>query len=70
MDATLQTINLQLPSSDMHFLKELAKRMGWVANKVKSNSKMPELDKAILDVKEGNVMNFDTLEDMMNYLEA
>ena len=29
-----------------------------------------ELDKAIRDVKEGNVKNFDTLEDMMNYLEA
>lgn len=29
-----------------------------------------ELDKAILDVKAGNVKNFDTLEDMMNYLEA
>ncbi len=70
MDATLQTINLQLPSFDMQFLKELAKRMGWVACKVKSNSKMSELDKAILDVKEGNVKNFDTLEDMMNYLEA
>ena len=29
-----------------------------------------ELDKAILDVKRGNVKNFDTLEDMMKYLEA
>ena len=29
-----------------------------------------ELDKAILNVKEGNIKNFDTLEDMMNYLEA
>jgi hypothetical protein len=29
-----------------------------------------ELDKAILNVKRGNVKNFDTLEDMMNYLEA
>ena len=29
-----------------------------------------ELDKAILDVKEENVKNFDTLEDMMIYLEA
>ncbi|WOF96761.1 hypothetical protein RJT12_15220 [Segatella copri] len=48
----------------------MAKRMGWVASKVKSNSKMSELDKAILEVKEGNVKNFDTLEDMMNYLEA
>ena len=44
--------------------------MGWIASKVKSSSKMSELDKAICDVKEGNVKNFDTLEDMMNYLEA
>ena len=44
--------------------------MGWIASKVKSSSKMSELDKAIRDVKEGNVKNFDTLEDMMNYLEA
>ena len=29
-----------------------------------------ELDKAILNIKEGNVKNFDTLEDMMNYLES
>ena len=29
-----------------------------------------ELDKAIMDVKRGNVKNFDILEDMMNYLEA
>ena len=70
MDSSLQTINLQLPGSDMQFLKELAKRMGWVVSKVKYSSKMSELDKAILDVKEGNVKNFDTLEDMMNYLEA
>ena len=70
MDATLQTINLQLPSSDMQFLMELDKIMGCIAIKVKSSSKMSELDKAIRDVKEGNVKNFDTLEDMMNYLEA
>lgn len=44
--------------------------MGWGASKVKSSSKISELDKAILEVKEGNVKNFDTLEDMMNYLEA
>ena len=29
-----------------------------------------DLVEAIMDVKEGNVKNFDTLEDMMNYLEA
>ena len=29
-----------------------------------------DLFEAIMDVKRGNVKNFDTLEDMMNYLEA
>ncbi len=29
-----------------------------------------DLVEAIMDVKRGNVKNFDTLEDMMNYLES
>lgn len=29
-----------------------------------------DLLEAIMDVKRGNVKNFETLEDMMNYLEA
>ena len=29
-----------------------------------------DLLEAIMDVKRGNVKNFDTLEDMMNYLES
>ncbi len=35
-----------------------------------SSAKLSELDKAILDVEKGNVKNFDTLEEMMAYLEA
>ncbi len=70
MDVTIQSVNLQLPSSDIQFLKELVNRMGWKANTVNSETSKTELDKAILDVKKGNVKNFDTLEEMMNYLEA
>ncbi len=71
MDVTIQSVNLQLPSSDIQLLKELANRMGWKTNTVNSEtSKTEELDKAILDVKKGNVKNFDTLEEMMNYLDA
>ena len=70
MDVTIQSVNLQLPSSDIQFLKELANRMGWKANTVNSETSNTELDKAILDVKKGNVKNFDTLEEMMNYLDA
>ena len=71
MDVTIQSVNLQLPSSDIQFLKELANRMmGWKTNTVNSETSKTELDKAILDVKKGNVKNFDTLEEMMNYLDA
>ena len=70
MDVALQTVNLQIPVSDVQFLRNLAKRMGWIAKKVSTNSKTSELDKAIMDVKKGNVKNFNTLEDMMAYLEA
>ena len=70
MDVTILSVNLQLPSSDIQFLKDLVNRMGWKANTVNSDTSKPELDKAILDVKKGNVKNFDTLEEMMNYLDA
>ena len=70
MDVTIQSVNLQIPSSDIQFLKELANRMGWKTNTVNSETSKTELDKAILDVKKGNVKNFDTLEEMMNYLDA
>ena len=39
--------------------------MNTTLQKKKSQS---ELDKVILEVKKENVKNFDTLEDMMNYL--
>ena len=71
MDVTLmQTVNVQLPCSDLKLLRELAKKMGWIAKKVKNDAKLTELDKAILDVKKGNVKTFGTVKDMMDYLEA
>ena len=71
MDAAiLQTVNIQLPSSDMKFLKELGKKMGGTAKKVKSAKKISEWYKAIEDVKNGNVMEFDSVKDMMDYLNS
>ncbi len=71
MDATsIQTVSLQLPNSDMKLLRELAKKMGWTAKKIKSERKMTEVDKAISDVEKGNVKEFVSVKDMMNYLNA
>lgn len=41
-----------------------------VVNQVKQEAKCSELDKAILDVEKGKVVNFDTLKEMMDYLES
>lgn len=68
MDTALQMFNVQMPLSDIRLFKELSDKMGWIAKEVKSNSKMNELDKAILDVKKGKVKTFDSVEDMMAYL--
>ena len=71
MDASIiQTVNLQLPNSDMKLLRELAKKMGWTAKKVKTEKKTSEIDKAISDVDSGNVKEFSSVKDMMNYLNA
>ena len=41
-----------------------------VVDKAKQEAKCSELDKAILDVEKGKVVNFDTLKEMMDYLES
>lgn len=41
-----------------------------VVDKAKHEAKCSELDKAILDVEKGKVVNFDTLKEMMDYLES
>ncbi len=51
-------------------MKFLADKLSSQLKDATSSNKMSELDKAILDVENGNVHNFDTLQDMMAYLEA
>ncbi|MDO4164326.1 MAG: hypothetical protein Q4D56_08055 [Bacteroides sp.] len=74
MDAnvlTMETVNVQLPASDVKLLKELAKKMGWIAKKKPTDkTKRTELDLAIRDIKEGNVETFDSVEEVMNYLNS
>ena len=35
MEATMQTLNVTIPSSDMKFFKEFIKKMGWTIEKSK-----------------------------------
>lgn len=74
----MATLTLQVESpSILEHLKGLLSVMKGVKvlredNSVKTlrKSQCTELDKALMDVEKGDVKNFDTLEEMMNYLEA
>ena len=74
----MATLKLQVESpSILEHLKGLLSVMKGVKvlredNSVKTlrKSQCTELDKALMDVEKGDVKNFDTLEEMMNYLEA
>lgn len=76
----MATLTLQVENpSILEHLKELLSIMKGVkvlriddsvVNKVQQKTKTSELDKAIKEVEKGNVVNFDTLAEMMDYLEA
>ena len=59
------TIKMMLPkASDLHLLKELAARMGWVIEREKRTG----LDEAIDDIKAGRVHKAKDVDDLMAQL--
>ena len=67
----MKTVSIELPVSEYNFLKTLSKKMGWVTKLVKTKPvAKSELDLAIDDVKKGNVVSFDNVEDAINYLNS
>ena len=67
----MKTVSIELPVSEYNFLKTLSKKMGWVTKFVKTKPvAKSELDLAIEDVKKGNVVSFDNVEDAINYLNS
>ena len=51
-----------IPAADMDFFQQLAKRMGWTIRP------KTEIDQAINDFETGNVRTFETVDQMMDYL--
>ena len=51
-----------IPAADMDFFQQLAKRMGWAIRP------KTEIDQAINDFETGNVRTFETVDQMMDYL--
>lgn len=64
------TYTLNIPTSDGTLLRTLAKKFGWVAKKQKTSQSTGRLDEALKDFATGNTKSFDTVDDLMNYLNS
>lgn len=63
MDSTMETIAFELPKADLKLFKELAKKMGWIICKHKSG-----IEKALEDVKSGNVYEAKDADDLFKQI--
>lgn len=55
---------MQVPNSDLKFLKEFVRKMGWTLTKKRKNG----LEKALEDEKEGRIYEVDSVEDMFKQI--
>lgn len=70
-DTQMRTVSIELPVSEYNFLKTLSKKMGWVTKTVRVNRKKKnELDLALEDLKKGDFVSFDNVNDAIDYLNS
>ena len=63
---TIENVTLSLPNADMAMLRLLSRRMGW---KMKTHRKSG-LEKALEDEAAGRVYEAESMEDLLDQLEA
>lgn len=73
--ATAISVNINMPRSDMAFMRQLAKRMGWTMSETKTSDHLydPETDsylndetmQAIRDVEEGKVSRCKDMNELL-----
>ena len=68
MNASVQTIRLEVPNVDMQFLRKLVKNMGWSMKK-ETTKKLSPYEQALDDVKNGRVYEYDNLDDFIKEIE-
>lgn len=74
MDASTEmtTFTLRLPKADVRLLTALAKKMGWSKQKVSTKPAGGgcALDRAIAELRNGDLHTCDTIDDLSEYLHS
>ncbi|MBR4778765.1 MAG: hypothetical protein IK011_02640 [Bacteroidaceae bacterium] len=61
-----ESIYLEVPQSDVHFIRSMSRKMGWTFKKSRKSGLQQSLD----DVKAGRVYEAKSVEDLMAQLDA
>lgn len=63
---------MSVPENDISLLRSLAKRFGWTAKRQRTqkSTKACHLDQALEDFEKGDVKTFDSVDEMMDFLNA
>ena len=66
MDTTVlfENVSLTVPDKDISFLRSLAKKMGWTMKRQRKSG----IEKALEDIKKGNVFHAENSEDLINQI--
>lgn len=67
-----KTFTLQIPQSDVRFLSQLARKMGWIKKEQPKQkvTKHSGLDAALKEVEKGELKSFDSVDALMDYLHS
>lgn len=68
MDKTLQidTLTIQLPKTDLSFLRSIGKRLGWKISSKKV--KKTDYEKSLDDIKHGRITEYASVDEMFQKL--
>lgn len=69
MDTTVQmdTLTVQLPKTDLSFLKSIGKRLGWKIGVAKTKKKT-DYEQSLEDIKHGRITEYESVDDMFSKL--
>lgn len=62
------TLTIQLPKTDLSFLKLLGKRMGWKISTATMDKKT-EYERSLDDIKHGRITEYASVDDLFQKLE-
>jgi hypothetical protein len=69
MNSALTNISVAIPETDMSFLEQMAKRLGWKVNRPSlSHDKISSIETSLKEAQNGETKCFDSVEDLMKDL--